>query len=196
MNRKTTYNPRIHHRRSIRLKGYDYSQPGLYFITLCCQDRIRRFGHIKNGEMHRNLEGNIVYEEWLKTEIIRRQVKLHEFIVMPDHFHGIVEILFSENKIQNGTKAHEIGKFKSPSQTIGAFIRGFKSATTKRINMLKGESLLKGELRFAPERFAPERFQSIWQRDYFERIIRNQRAFQNISAYIANNPAKWERDQL
>src|SRR5690554_1371965 len=82
-----------HHRKSIRLAGYDYSQAGLYFITICCQDKICRFGHVKNGTMVLNEYGQIAYNEWMKTPEIRPNVKLHEFVVMPNHIHGIIQLL-------------------------------------------------------------------------------------------------------
>src|SRR5690625_1832665 len=134
-----TYNPNIHNRRSIRLKGYDYSQAGLYFITICCQDRAHLFGNIENGEMKLNAFGKIAWEEWLATEKIRKNCKIHQSIVMPNHIHGIIEILYkkekspeSESQFASATPS-DIGKFKSPSQTIGAIIRGFKIATIKKI---------------------------------------------------------------
>jgi putative transposase len=121
------YNPNIHHRRSIRLKGYDYGQAGLYFITICCQDRAFLFGEVVNGEMKLNAFGEIAWQEWQATEKIRDNAVLHEFIVMPNHIHGIIEITFNKNKDS------EIGKFQSPSQSIGAIIRGYKIATIKKI---------------------------------------------------------------
>ena len=84
------YNPNIHHRRSIRLKGYDYSQAGAYFITICCEDRICRFGDIENGEMKLNEMGLIAHNEWIKTSEIRKNVELDVFVVMPNHIHGII----------------------------------------------------------------------------------------------------------
>lgn len=90
----SNYNPKYHHRRSIRLKGYDYTQEGLYFITLCIQDREPIFGEIKNGEMHLNAFGKIAENEWLNTPNIRDNVSLHEHIIMPNHMHGIIEITF------------------------------------------------------------------------------------------------------
>ena len=141
------YKPNKHHRRSIRLKGYDYSQAGLYFITLCCQDRKHFFGTIQNGEILLNKAGKIVKKEWENTPSIRQNTALHEYIIMPNHFHAIIEILFSQN--QNG----DSGKFQSPSQTIGAIIRGFKGASTKRIKeyyFSDGNSSSTGELQFAP----------------------------------------------
>ncbi len=88
-----TYNPDIHHRRSIRLRGYDYSQNGLYFITICTQNRKHLFGTITNGQMALNPMGEIAHSEWFKTESMRPNLRLHEFIVMPNHIHGIIEII-------------------------------------------------------------------------------------------------------
>ncbi len=109
-----SFNPSIHHRRSIRLKGYDYAGEGLYFITLCCQDMQHLFGEIMKREMNLNKAGEIVKEEWEKTPAIRQNIALHEYIIMPNHFHAIIEILFSRNFGEN------IGEFKSPSHSIRA----------------------------------------------------------------------------
>lgn len=89
---KNTYNPNTHHRRSIRLKGYDYAQAVLYFITICCQNRICRFGDVVNGEIILNDFGMVAYHEWLKTPEIRANVELGEFIIMPNPMHGIIRI--------------------------------------------------------------------------------------------------------
>ncbi|HAY70319.1 MAG TPA: hypothetical protein DCX89_00365, partial [Saprospirales bacterium] len=85
-----TYDPTKHHRRSIRLKGYDYSRAGLYFITICTQNRACLFGEIKNGEMILNQYGQIAANEWMKTTEIRSNVELGELIIMPNHIHGII----------------------------------------------------------------------------------------------------------
>ncbi|MGC4129525.1 MAG: hypothetical protein QM564_08170 [Bergeyella sp.] len=202
------YNPNIHHRRSIRLKGYDYSQAGLYFITICCQDRACLFGEIVEGEMIFNTFGKIAWEEWLATEEIRDNCKIHESIVMPNHIHGIIEILY---KGESQFAQTEIGKFQSPSQTIGSIIRGFKIATIKKIkDYIQEENLEKfnldnrsstGELQFAPTEIAPtEKIKElnfkIWQRNYYEHIIRNEQAYHRISEYIINNPKKWNEDKF
>ena len=84
------FDPTIHHRHSIRLKGYDYSQEGLYFVTLCVQDRDCIFGNVVDGKMMLNGAGRIVHNEWLKTAELRKNVQLHNFIVMPNHFHTII----------------------------------------------------------------------------------------------------------
>ena len=243
-----SYNPKIHHRRSIRLQGYDYSREGLYFITLCCQNRKHLFGTIRNGKILLSPAGEIVKEEWEKTPAIRPNTKLHEYIIMPNHFHAIIEIIFSaqsqsresqsekkESNLKGENKSRSTGElqfaptefapteFKSPSQTIGAIIRGFKGASTKRIkenyfsNLGSGKSIFApkepikksnskeeknslstGELQFAPTEFAPTTNFSpkdkIWQRDYYEHIIRNKKSYHRISNYIQNNPAQWEKD--
>ncbi|MGB4957871.1 MAG: hypothetical protein WBO36_00260, partial [Saprospiraceae bacterium] len=98
------YNPHLHHRRSIRLKGYDYAQAGLYFVTMCVQDKVCLFGHIENGEMILNEAGKIAHEEWQNTTQIRNNIALHDFIVMPNHFHAIIEILFQKNKEESPSK--------------------------------------------------------------------------------------------
>lgn len=226
------YDPKIHHRRSIRLKNYDYAGKGLYFITLCTAQRKNLFGQIINGELFLNPLGEIAKEEWAKTPEIRDNTSLGEFIIMPNHMHGIISIDYQISK----PGKDEIGKFHSPSHTIGAIIRGYKGATTKRIHQLireikesgrTGESLFAlkenpasqeselgeflfdratgewlfepdtGELQFAPTAAALLSGEgSIWHRNYYEKIIRNERAFRNISNYIINNPANWEKDKL
>lgn len=100
------YNPDIHHRRSIRLKGYDYSQNGLYFITICTHNRHHLFGTITNDQMALNPIGKIAHDEWLKTESMRPNIRLHEFIVMPNHIHGIIEII---GALPHPVRAHCMG---------------------------------------------------------------------------------------
>lgn len=213
-----TYHLPPNNRRSIRLKGYDYSKKGMYFITLCIEDRFHLFGEIEDGTLKLNTFGEIAIEEWLKTIQLRNNIRLYEFIVMPNHFHAIIEIAFSKNR----NKEPESATFKSPSQTIGAIIRGFKGATTKRIKEIiyrereeskeepKEEfidsfldsSRCTGVLQYAP---APTPIpiiknlnlsKSIWQRNYYEIIIRDEQAFINISNYIKNNPKNWKKDKL
>lgn len=190
------YNPNLHHRKSIRLKGYDYAQAGLYFITLCVQDRKPLFGEIQKGKLKLNIFGKLAKEEWENTAEIRKNISLGEFIIMPNHFHAILQIDFQINK-----KEKNIGKFYSPSQTIGAIIRGYKGATTKKIKELIRST---GELQFAPTAptapTAPKKIidlnKSIWQRNYYEHIIQTDKAYQNISNYIIKNPEKWQEDKF
>lgn len=171
------YNPHIHNRKSIRLKEYDYSQPGLYFITICCQDRICHFGHIDNGKMILNEFGTITYNEWLKTPELRPNVELGEFVIMPNHIHGIIRLLGRGELNSPHTKDVCDTSLQSPSQTIGAIVRGYKSSVTKQFGLLGFDGKL-------------------WQRNYYEHIIRDEQSYQRISDYIMKNPAKWNEDKF
>lgn len=224
-----TYDPLKHHRKSIRLKGYDYTKEGCYFITLNVRDRIHLFGKIFDAKMHPNTFGNIVLAEWEKTPIIRKNITLGSYILMPDHFHAIVQI---DYQIPSASKS--ISAFQSPSQTLGAIVRGFKGTVTKQVKSIirkerekrgttKTEGIGQGkddvrakdidkDLDGDLDRFgrancnSPQRpsqqppidlskidlSKSIWQRDYYDRIIRNEREYHNTSNYILNNPLKWE----
>ena len=187
-----TYNPSIHHRRSIRLKGYDYSKEGLYFITIVCQNYNHLFGEIQNGVMCLNIFGSIAYQEWVKTPLVRPNINLGAFVVMPNHIHGIIEI--KEWRGERNIAA--MGKFKSPSQSVGAIIRGYKGSVTKKIrtctkNIVKG----KDKSLSAPTELINLK-KSIWQRDYYDIIIRDQMSFHTISNYIINNPTKWKQDKF
>ena len=183
-------NLNLHKRRSIRLQDYNYSQPGEYFITICTYNHECSFGDIVGEEMRLNKFGKIVQEEWLRTAQIRADVELDSFIVMPNHIHGIIVLTepvganchspqekHDNNSTNNGAYIDTPllkTKFHSPSGTIGAIIRGFKSAATKRINELCSTPGI-----------------SVWQRGYYEHIIRNDNDLDNVREYIVNNPIKW-----
>lgn len=139
-----------------------------------------------------------VLAEWLNTSNIRNNVLIHESIVMPNHIHGIVEIIFQKGNT-------EVGAFQSPSQTLGAIVRGYKIATIKKIKemILKGEGKgedSKGELQFAPTAPTTAIIQSldykIWQRNYYEHIIKDENAYIHIAHYIENNPSNWKEVKL
>ncbi|MBU0653941.1 MAG: hypothetical protein KJ914_02290 [Gammaproteobacteria bacterium] len=172
------YDPYIHHRRSIRLQGYDYSQQGAYFLTLCTQHQECLFGEIHDGVMHLNVLGEIVQAEWQKSSQIRKEVELGEFVVMPNHFHAIVLITRRGDRRSPIPNAPAIPKGPE-SASISALVAGFKSSVTKRINRLR-ENL---EM-------------PVWQRNYWEHIIRDERSMSELNAYIINNPARWKEDSL
>ncbi|MEN6469361.1 MAG: transposase [Smithella sp.] len=175
------YNPAIHHRHSIRLKGYDYSQTGAYFITVCTHNRECLFCFINDDEITTNEYGDIVRREWMKTPEMRANVELDEFIIMPNHVHGIIMINECRGVLQYAptkTQTKHETKFQSPSNTIGAIIRGFKSAVTRQIN----------EMRQTPG--VP-----IWQCNYYEHIIRNDDELNRVREYIINNPINWQTDE-
>ncbi len=169
------YDSYRHHRRSIRLKHYDYSQDGAYFITLCTHQRQCLFGEVNDGKMILNELGIIVQEEWVKSFKIRKELAMDEYMIMPNHFHGIVFILDST------TKRHQpFVKFNGHgNETIGSLVAGFKSAVTKRIRVLHNASDY-----------------LIWQRNYHEHVIRHDKALEKIRAYTINNPLTWEKDSL
>lgn len=140
--------PARHHRRSIRLKGYDYSKPGAYFVTVRTKDRESLLGEVADGQMVRNEIGEIVQEEWFGTSEMRANVNLDEMILMPNHLHGILVILEERNGVRPVGANRDSPQpdihfpqrttpFRSPSGTIGAIIRGFKGASTKRVNVFR-----------------------------------------------------------
>ena len=162
-------------RHSLRIKNYNYSLPGAYFITVCTYRKENILGYIIDGKIELNVLGKITVKEWLRTFQIRKNIQLDEYIVMPNHFHGII-ILTENNK--GVLQYAPTNKFRSPSQTIGSIVRGFKSAVTREIKRL--------DYPF---------FYSIWQRNYYEHIIRNENELNRIREYIQNNPLRWQYDR-
>lgn len=160
-------------RHSIRLKGYDYSQAGMYFVTICAKNREYLFGEIKNEEMILNDLGRIVEKEWMKTPDIRKNVGLDEFIVMPNHIHGIIVINYKIVGIDCNQSLH---KFGPQSNNLFAIIRGFKGAATKQINSFKTVGT------------------SVWQSRFYDRVIREEKELIRIRQYISNNPGNWQGD--
>jgi len=175
------YNPDIHHRRSIRLQGYDYSAAGIYFVTICTRDKLCLFGDVVGDEMVLNDAGSIVERCWRDIPVHFSDAVLNEFIVMPNHVHGIV-VLNATNLLPNVGANHSVrandysplprNHPKGTSRTIGSIIRGFKIGVTKRIGY------------------------SLWQRNYYERIIRDDEERSRVVEYIINNPRKWKEDIL
>jgi len=170
------YNRDIHHRRSIRLKGYDYFRAGGYFVTICARDRECLFGEIMNGEMRPNEFGRIVRDEWVRSAEIRAEIELGEYVVMPNHFHGMVMVK-CRGTARRAPTAEQFGKPVSGS--LPTVVRSFKSAVTNHINAI----------RQSPG--AP-----VWQRNYYEHIIRDDADYHRIAEYIADNPRRWAEDTL
>jgi len=235
------YNPQKHHRRSIRLQGYDYSQEGLYFITICCQDRVHLFGRIVDGEMILNGAGSQSQECWQDIPNHFPNVVLHEFVIMPNHIHGIIEFVAGANNYSPNNHSHQESNddvtkntnednlqivnvlnneneiagvilideidgrdaidgidgrdvidgilgakdfsplrnvmWWSPSKTIGSVVRGFKIGVTKW--MRNNTNIV-----------------NVWQRNYYDHIIRNEQDYERISEYIKNNPILWKEDRF
>jgi REP element-mobilizing transposase RayT len=187
------YDPNIHHRRSVRLKGYDYTQPGAYFVTFCAYQRDEIFGEVINGEMKLSALGKIVHEEWLRSAQIRKEIRLFEdeFVVMPNHGHGIVWIADTtvgadgvrpDLERAHGTRPNiqtqdaRRASLRRAPRSLGSFIAGLKASVTARAGR---------ELNMT----------GIWQRNYYDHIIRNDREWNNIRWYITNNPLNWQLDR-
>jgi len=176
--RTMSHNPEKHQRHSIRLKDYDYSQAGSYFVTICTYYKECIFGKVVNGKMVLNEYGKVVEDEWLKTADARRNVVPDVFVVMPNHFHGIVTIVNDcrgTARCAPTARNRQFGKMTSAS--VPAIIRSFKSAVSRCINELRGTPRT-----------------SIWQRNYYEHVIRNEDDLDEIREYIVNNPLKWGLD--
>jgi putative transposase len=181
-------NPEKHHRRSIRLKNYDYSKEGYYFITICTHNRECLFGEIEMGKMKLNAIGDIVEFTW-KDLPNYNKIILDYFIIMPNHIHGIIQINHSgvgagsKPALQNaGSKpALERADLESAPtkiQPLSEIIRQFKTFSTRRIKQKQNTIGV-----------------PIWQRNYYEHIIRNNNELNKIRQYIQENPYKWEEDK-
>jgi REP element-mobilizing transposase RayT len=169
-------------RRSVRLKEYDYSQPGAYFITILAADRSCIFGTISDDQVQLSGLGRIIEHEWLRLEKRFPYVQLGAWIIMPNHFHGIVNIIETTTNIHptngraNGTAVEHFG---SPvSGSIPTIIRSFKSSVTQQYQLLT--------LNYSTK---------IWHRGYYDHIIRDEIDLENTHSYILNNPFKWSDDE-
>jgi putative transposase len=170
-------NDELPNRRSVRLKHFDYRSSMAYFVTICTRDKQCIFGEIIDGTMTKNSLGEIVEAEWLRTGELRPYVELDAAVVMPNHFHGIV-MLIGANE---GTARHaptERAFAQSVSQSLATVVGSFKSAVSKRINKLRGTP---GAV--------------VWQRNFYEHVVRNEHDLQQVREYIVSNPAKWALDR-
>jgi len=239
------YDPRRHHRQSIRLKGYDYAQAGLYFITICCKDMASLFGAVSDGKMILNDSGLMIETWYWELENKYPNIVCHEMVVMPNHFHCIIEIMqdspvskhdahgqiydahgqiqgahvgaplrgrpgyainngieINDGDTKNqGDETNEITRETEPQTDsnqppiygsenqkinvpIGQIVDWFKTMTTNEY--IRGVKNL-GWLRFNGK---------LWQRNYYEHIIRNEKSLCRITKYIENNPANWKGDKF
>jgi len=160
-----------------RLKNWDYSQRAVYYVTICTANRAHFFGKVQDEEIVYSNIGTIVEQEWIKTPEIRPDMNLElgEFVVMPNHFHGIIFI--GNNEFNSNIDHHNYkNEFGPQSKNLSSIIRGFKSAVTvqaKKINPNFG-----------------------WQARFYDHIIRNPKSYDVISQYIIDNPKKWIEDEF
>jgi REP element-mobilizing transposase RayT len=184
-----SYNPDIHHRKSIRLKGYDYSKEGLYFITICTQNREHLFGEIVDDKMILNNAGQMIDKIWFSLKDEFKNIDISEYVIMPNHFHCIIEIKIvgaesiSAQDCGEQSKRADIESAPTGKPNIPKIIQTFKRHTTiEYIKMVKDE-------------IVPPFEKQIWQRNYYENIIRNEKQYIMVSEYIKNNPLKWTDDK-
>ena len=161
-------------RRSIRLPGHDYAQPGIYFVTICAQDRRCLFGDIANGELRHDATGLLISSWWEKLPEKYPYVVLDAFVVMPNHLHGILHIT------EVGAVA---GRPHGAAPTLGLMMTWFKSMTTNAY------------IRGVKEHGWPAFAIRLWQRSFYEHIVRNERDLDAVREFIFNNPAKWAADR-
>ena len=179
------YNPKIHHRRSIRLQNYDYSQTGAYFVTICVRERVCLFGDIADGVMRVNDIGGVISVCWTEISSHFPTVDLDASVIMPNHVHGIIVLTNDAKSVMDeeppkGEETPE-GEETSPLRrpTLGQVVAYFKYQSTKRVNQQRGNPGTR-----------------LWQRNYYEHVIRDDADLQNLREYIVYNPLKWELDQL
>ncbi len=175
------YDPNIHHRRSIRLPCYDYSQEGWYFVTICTQNRLCLFGEIMKGRMQLNKAGLMTEAWWKKLADKFPNVQIDEYVVMPNHFHGI--IIVGAAPCGRPDDRSESGQPHRVAPTVGDVVNWFKTMTTNQY--------IRGVRRNSWKPF----FKKLWQRNYYEHIIRNEKELNHFHQYIANNPANWQSDE-
>ncbi len=186
-----TYNPEIHHRRSIRLKGFDYSQSGMYFVTLCCQDRAHLFGEIIDGKMALNDAGNMTVKWFHELENKFTDIQCDEMIIMPNHIHFIVAHTAAETAEIAETVGADLCVCPSGGEQSGehagsplrSVVQWFKTMTTN--------AYIRGVKNNGWPRFNGR----LWQRNYYEHIIRDEKSLDNIRNYIMNNPLNWAEDK-
>ena len=180
-------------RKRNRLKYFDYSQAGWYFVTLCTKDHKNHFGKIENEKMVFNNYGEIVDECWKNIETLHKIIELDYYVIMPNHIHGIIIINVGGENLSPPTRdakfsSNRDAKFASPTNVMGKMtdrtkmelskvIQQFKRAVTIRIRSMNRNSNFK------------------WQRSFYDRIIRNEKELYNIRKYIQQNPLKWDLEK-
>jgi putative transposase len=178
------FDPQIHHRRSIRLKDYDYAQAGAYFVTVVTRGRECLFGEIMNGEMVLNEYGKIVKKWWDDLSTHFSGIETGAFVVMPNHVHGVIIIvhngrgavpapLIVPNDEEQGGETPPL-----PKPTLGQIVAYFKYKSTKEMNILNTHQVIT----------------KFWQRNFYERILRNEREMDAVWNYIEGNPSAWRED--
>ena len=171
------YNPDRHHRRSIRLQGFDYRSCGYYYLTIVTHQREQCLSSIRDGVVHLLSFGTIVNETWGLLPTWFPFIELDALVIMPDHLHGILSLHPQKLATNSNHKPRTLPRGTIPS-SLPAIVQTFKSRSAHNINQIRQT---KG--------------QRFWQEDYFERIIRHEEELSGYRQYIANNPARWSKNQ-
>ena len=176
--------PLIHNRQSLRLRGYDYSQEGAYFVTVCTRNRKRLFGNIAGKEMWLNDAGIMIQSVWEDLPERFTNIEIDEFITMPNHIHAIIVIIRPDAGTNLSCSCyHDRPKGTLPG-TIGRILQVYKSITT--------DEYITGVKKCGWEPFK----RKLWQTNYWDHIIRDEKDYNHIYEYIYNNPAQWGNDLL
>jgi REP element-mobilizing transposase RayT len=204
----STYHPAIPHRRSIRLAGYDYAQAGLYFVTVCVKDKECLFGTIENGQMVLNEAGKMVETWYYKLPDKFMDIQCHEIVIMPNHFHCIIENtgnagnVGADPRVCPGSRKPCLDSEITsdgpdrPDHTDGDGLGEHVGSPLHRVVQWFKTMTTNEYIRGVKTRDWPPFDGRLWQRNYYEHIIRNARSHQQIADYIATNPLRWEQDAL
>ena len=166
----SNYNRDIHHRRSVRLQNYDYSSAGAYFVTICTWQRECLFGGIRDGVMVLNEYGEILNKCWHALPDYYSHVELDTFTIMPNHMHGIINII---GNVGAGLKPALTKRHGLPE-----IVRALKTFSAKQINILRSTQ-----------------GRPVWHRNYYEHVIRNEKELYAVRKYIQDNPLNWDKDE-
>lgn len=162
----------LRNRRQLRLRDFDYSSPGFYFVTVCAENRACVFGEIFGGKVVLGNAGQLVAESWQRLPLRFPAITMDGFVVMPNHLHGIVQILQPSERW-----AQQAAPLRT-APALGQVMRAFKSTSAIAIKKLLGR---------------PGR--RVWQRAYYEHVIRNEDDLKNVREYIQQNPLRWALDR-
>ena len=179
----------LRHRRSIRLPGYDYSQPGAYFVTICTRGRSCVLGDVSEGVVRLSKSGQIAQDTWMWLGSQYLYVELHEYVIMPNHLHGL--IMIHDVAGRGGSRAAPATDSMAPLELgddpisdmikvkpMGELVGAFKTVSTKQVNLLRGSPGAQ-----------------LWQRGFYEHVVRKPREIDRLRTYIVQNPLKWELDE-
>lgn len=169
------YDPAHHHRRSIRIRGYDYADAGWFFITVCTYEREPFLSLIEDNAVNLTAFGHLTELCWQAIPRHFPGVDCDAFVIMPNHVHGIIEIGIGEDAVHRTPTAEGFGKPVVAS--LSTIMRSFKSAASRDINDVRGTPGT-----------------PVWQRGFYERVIRNQQEFEKFRRYIESNPSRWSED--